>query len=905
MEVQMPQLSTVFARVREPILAALHKATGQDAPTSSSQATHARNVMTDLSTREAKNRLATWVNDGVRVQGGMNILTRAELAQLVPKPERGVSSEVNSAYLSLVEKVDSAFLAMHTLDDINIREFSGSPLPPDANTALIDAVQAQHSLFQAAKEFQQASGREEPALVRLMADSQARASELLNFAGRMIGANKAEGQGMNAPEGMLPLAENSTVLQAAQSLVTTMHGTDNLLESLAAQAETLFTQVNTLADDNQKMSASAFADQLIAVKQGIITVQKAVDSVLSPVIGETPTLLGDTQTFTALNKQFEAALARLDILEGKPDFQEVARNYAGALTQQPSLWELADALPIPESIKDILGTLDSEAANIKNMLLPYAGTNFNIASVSRELVAMQDELKIHAHVCRTFAVLAFADADAGIVNTAEEYMSAISSRLPFLSEDEVDVLGNDLADTVNALVDDEGACARFEEFKGAISHSIFNLSPAQVRAEVRELKHLAARGLDSDVRRGAYIAKAFENNFSMATLAEVSARGIDSASVDFIAHDGALTQPPTALGSGACNAVLLCTYKDARGMEVQRVFKGEVPARRGLVRLNLGKLGYDPLVRVAQLNVATKQVAAAIQCGDVVSQATVGVHAGKFGLFMECAPGKTAAAFDGMSDDDYNSPVATTKDGVPLSPPQLFAHLRAEGLMEKAQANMQRELFKLEWADLLCGQGDRHQENYLVNIDPNTAQVRVTGIDNDASFGRRMVGAAQVEVTSSVYAKLHDLAKPVMRGEVETLVVDMAQLNDNDKLRVRNVFGFNQMSVPELIDKSTFDALMAINDSDYVEMLSKNLDPEAIRSALLRLHDAKSLALDLEVAGRVITDWEGTVAVNAENPAGEQISITTMLDRMRSAAMRSGDSASLGFYARDFATLLQ
>ena len=37
--------------------------------------------------------------------------------------------------------------------------------------------------------------------------------------------------------------------------------------------------------------------------------------------------------------------------------------------------------------------------------------------------------------------------------------------------------------------------------------------------------------------------------------------------------------------------------------------------------------------------------------------------------------------------------------------------------------------------DILTGQGDRHNDNYLVDIDKDTLEVTIKGIDNDASYG--------------------------------------------------------------------------------------------------------------------------------------------------------------------------
>lgn len=901
----IPQITTAFTRMQEPALAALRKAGDQTSVAKPSTSAETSRTAPDMRMQNIKSRLGALLSDGMRVHGGIRILSGSELTQPVVPPRRTSSPEVAQGYQELKAKADTSFLAMHALDSFSLRDFAASSGSGDANIALVDAVYAQHALYQAAKELQSAMGKGDAGLVRIMADSQSRASELMNLAARMIPTKTDAGFTMNLPQGAERLDGDASFVQSAQTLGSKMHGTDTLLEQLSAKAEPLLNKVDFLADSQKRMSPDEFSAQLMEVKQDLAVVQQSLAEVLNPTASETPTLRGDAATFTALKLQLAGAQERLDTLGGKPNFEEVAYNYAIALTDSPGLWDIAESLPLSESIKDLLGRLDSGTAEIRDALLPYAGTKFDIVEVANEITTLQDDYKVQAALCRTVCALAFANAEEGISETSSVYADALARRLPFLEQDEVDSLAEEMVGLVNAAIDDPKICSSLEELKSALSGSIFNLGPQQIRAEVRELRNLALRGKEADTHRGAFIAKAFDNTFSVSTLTEICARGIDPSCVDFIAHDGALTTTPVQLGSGVCNTVLLCTYQDAKGVEIQRVFKGEVPARRGLVKLTLGKLGYDPLVRVAQINVAAKQVASALQCGNVLSQASVGVHDGQFGLFMECAPGKTAAEFDTLQEEEDTPPVVTTQNGVALTPTGLYAHLHKEGLMDTARANMQRGLCNLEWADMLCGQGDRHQSNYLVNINPDTAEVHVTGIDNDASFGRLMVGAAQVDVSGTTFSRLHDLASTVFVNGEERLIVDMSELDDSDKMRVRNVFGFNQMSVPELIDKTTFDALMAIDETTYAEMLSTNLDGEAVRSALLRLRDAKSFAMTLEDNGRVVTDWSSdSVPLQQGNPSGERVSITEMLNRTRNTALRSGNSASLGFYMRDFANLL-
>ena len=52
----------------------------------------------------------------------------------------------------------------------------------------------------------------------------------------------------------------------------------------------------------------------------------------------------------------------------------------------------------------------------------------------------------------------------------------------------------------------------------------------------------------------------------------------------------------------------------------------------------------------------------------------------------------------------------------------------------KVVGGLMRQTSRLEWFDLITGQGDRHGGNYFVEVDPRDFTVTLKGIDNDASF---------------------------------------------------------------------------------------------------------------------------------------------------------------------------
>ena len=209
-----------------------------------------------------------------------------------------------------------------------------------------------------------------------------------------------------------------------------------------------------------------------------------------------------------------------------------------------------------------------------------------------------------------------------------------------------------------------------------------------------------------------------------------------------------------------------------------------------------------------QLNVAASRVADAIGCGGTIARSSIGSHDGQLGLFMEAAPGKT------FFDIARGKPVCRMPDGKELNFPETCRFLRSNGKLDAMRANLMRELSKMEWADVLSGQVDRHGDNYLIDINPQTGAVKITGIDNDASFGTRKAGMTVVNLSRPTPRQQDFLSK--LRREGYTIPpdgrIDLSKLPDRLLSETRQQFGFNQLFRPVFIDRDTFDKLTAIRD---------------------------------------------------------------------------------------------
>lgn len=222
------------------------------------------------------------------------------------------------------------------------------------------------------------------------------------------------------------------------------------------------------------------------------------------------------------------------------------------------------------------------------------------------------------------------------------------------------------------------------------------------------------------------------------------------------------------LGAGGINTVMLVDYADENGKPAeQRAFKPE-PERNTTVTHMLDQVGIDPEnPKFGKRNIASRKMAEAAGLGGLMPDAAFAMVDGTVGLAMEKANGdppvrraatditdlsehpQLQAAIDARAKDPgWKSKIPEKQDGtgmrygfnddtgqftlqkktrtvLPLKPPA----------NDRKIAAMQKQLINLQWLDALCGQTDRHEENYVVDLAQDTPVV--VGIDNDFSFGSK------------------------------------------------------------------------------------------------------------------------------------------------------------------------
>ena len=365
-----------------------------------------------------------------------------------------------------------------------------------------------------------------------------------------------------------------------------------------------------------------------------------------------------------------------------------------------------------------------------------------------------------------------------------------------------------------------------------------------------------------------------EGKVGLASLVEARIHGMSDDDVDPMFDDSRFVES-MPLGSGKANRVHLLTYEGG----VKCVFKPEGIGRQGIASLNLAK-DYRNDQQVADLNLATQTAADYLGLKDIVAKTSVGMHDGQYGIFMSVAPGTTCSGF------------AKGKVGGERLKPADIKNLPAEQY-RLVVGRLMHELNRLQWLDIVTGQGDRHSGNYMVAVGGDLS-VTVTAIDNDMCYPGYRIGMAtyrldergvkefrkQCENIVKQYPEAHreaarkrlledpgvmlyseekksgDANAPVEK--VEKGVIDLSKIKAQElHLAAQKTIGHHVSALPEFIDRDLYDRLMSLKDKNggaryfYTEDLEKRLPAKAVEAAQNRLDEAIAHAEKLMKEGRV------------------------------------------------------
>ena len=228
---------------------------------------------------------------------------------------------------------------------------------------------------------------------------------------------------------------------------------------------------------------------------------------------------------------------------------------------------------------------------------------------------------------------------------------------------------------------------------------------------------------------------------------------------------------------------------------------------------------------------------------------------------------------------------------------------------------MIRQQNRIQWFDMITGQGDRHANNYMVQVKKDDLSVTTKAIDNDASYGiirqglhkfRFEAGTAARVLLGNVFTKVKndaltsqgskDLTKafrsdPGVKMDADgSIEFDLSKEGCNVQflLGLLHGVGMRNVAPPEEIDRELYDNLIALAGdapdggkahNEYLGSLAERLgrDSAQYRAAVSRLDESIEHARKLMRENQVYDalQWEdhevqrSVAAPNLKNRDGE------------------------------------
>lgn len=621
----------------------------------------------------------------------------------------------------------------------------------------------------------------------------------------------------------------------------TMHGNTEILDKMKAQLQPLAERLEAfVARPNASLTSEEFLAYSAEVKSASAAIRHALkEGFPTPDGGR---LLPDRGFMSALSELTRAAEKQLE---------DVRKNIGNAVLKQFVTKNIA----APSDLTIL-------APENARMLAEAAPNLASAVKIRREL----------AKAAREY----IADP------TSDEKRQKIDEVMGRYAELDADVIKSDIGKLFSNCrhVMDDNDWRRLQSFFGAETQAL-KTQIAHLDAMVKSIREkMTPEQFLSTTSASALL----RGKIAFSTLVEARIHGMQDADVDPKLDDSNHVSSKV-LGAGNVNTVKLVTYKDG----TQCVFKPEAIGRQSMENLALSN-DYVPDQQVSQLNLATQSTAKALGLDDVMPKCTVGMHDGDYGLFMEKAPGVDAVDF--VSGKGVPPGSLSAKDVAKLSADK---HAKVVGALIRGTN-------RLEWLDLVAGQGDRHAHNYMIDVKSDLT-VSVKGIDNDQSFPAYRTGVRTYvlkgkhadafrfvcdTIVNRYPKRLREKARERLlndpgfkAGEDGTITIDTTKFKAGElHFAARNAVGMHGATLPDFIDEDLFQQLTALKSGEkrdaYLADLAKRLPTEAVYSARNRLDEAIAHAEKLFAEGKVVAngDFEKQDVqkrllgreLNAENP---------------------------------------
>lgn len=786
----------------------------------------------------------------IQRSGGILLLDQfcIDTAKLGRKPLSSKESRAQKKIVGQVAVVKKAFDQLDALDPAALKKVT---LDRKTSKVVENAFKQLNTLDERLAALEKIAGTS-IASQNLRDACMARLCELSRFVGALQAeAMTDEERRKSGIHGFEPLKPGGSVRDMLSDLAVAMHGNDQATRGVSGEAERLFNEVRALKAGLKNLAPQDIARAAATLRERAVALGRMVDDILAPPApGQSKSMPGEPALFRAIGDYVGTAIADMESLIRQSPRDTISPLLREAFPDVDASL-LAQCKGLPSSLNVFLGRFQGEI-NTRHTELSQKFTNGSLtgaevlaASGARDgAVSTRDAMLARATLRIMKGVMdgtCTSKRAAGRI-LIEEMTSRITEAENRSGKNAADEARKQLQQTAAALLEAirplrkipraerEPYVRLYEQF---MRTSLLLRSPAASR-DALEIADAVDRS-KNPVPVERYFPLLFEQRARLSTLIAAAMYNIAPEHLE-VRPDSGQALSSKVLGQGAVNTVRLCRYTDDHGRPFDLVFKPESPARAGLEGLRIARLGYGESIRAAHLNMASSTVAGLLGTPQVLASSSLGFYDGTPGLFMSHAPGKTP--YDLITSGELQD---------------IGYQLRKNGKLEIMSGNLQRELCRLEWADLLSGQADRHALNYLVDINPEDGSVTVTGIDNDGSFGERMTGITTVDLTNALDAG--DLAVLKQRcregggqsppyelqgGKVLVHFEKVTSLGGYEELHT--LLGMNQMFFPAHIDKTTYDNLMALDADGYRASLGPFLSPAALNAAVLRLESAKKHA---------------------------------------------------------------
>ena len=674
---------------------------------------------------------------------------------------------------------------------------------------------------------------------------------------------------------------NQTLQKLLPQQALKMHGNDAALAAMKKTVEPLANRLDELAA-KQGQGARLSNEEIAAIGREIDTMANALQDAAKRGVAGSSGIGVDRTLFTAAKHILDDTGAKL--ANARSEIAKASMLNFAEKTFAPLPHKIFEPkfLPILKALAPNLACLIERRDALRKAALAYANdpgdetwealktAAAHYAEVKKEKESIIEDVgELAESVSRAIP----GDPATRVRRVAQAVTTAVKSAADLTPDEKAaaKTLAEDFAQlyipfATEALTEpDDNAWAKtLSTFAG-----VSNGAPSQA-THLKLMHETAGRMSNTDFLTSDTVRAAFEGKLRFTTLVEARLHGMKDEDVDPKLDD--INHVSTKKrGSGSLNTVYEVGYKDGSSY----IFKPEAPGRQAIENLVLAN-GINETQMVAQLNMASQRTADALGLDDVMVKTTVGSHKGEFGIFMEKAKGVEAEDFVKLGISEKPPAGDMTLNEIRNLPDDKYA---------KTVGSLMRQANRLEWFDMITGQGDRHSHNFFVSAGKD-GTVSLKGIDNDACFTdyRTGIRTFQLAKNKADYFKmvvtytakqLYPASRDARRRErlAGKLMADPGvQFRDDGTATVdttkftspilhyclRMTFGMHTTALPDYIDKALYDKLMALAEpgearEKYIANLTANLPEGAAKAAISRLDDAIAHAKALDKKGHVVT----------------------------------------------------